>query len=161
MVRTKPPASRSKNLTITESVSPYTTTEPGCSSSTLALVCSIMARPMQVVRLAMGRQGSMPVAKSTPVKPYTELADTLSASWRAFCRPRSCSVAALFMAFLAFLRCARMRARISGSTPRWVPDRTMAYGLPSTSWCFSTPSARPARSISRTAAAREGSTSDE
>ena len=47
---------------------------------TCALVDSIIWRPYAVTVDEISRQGSWPTC--APVKPYTELADTLRASWR-------------------------------------------------------------------------------
>ena len=47
---------------------------------TCAFVLSIIWRPYAVTVDEISRQGSWPTC--APVKPYTELADTLRASWR-------------------------------------------------------------------------------
>ena len=54
-------------MTMTESVSPYTTLLPGTSFSARALVCSIIARPVAVTALAMGTIGMNPFV--APRKP--------------------------------------------------------------------------------------------
>ena len=57
----------SLNFTITESVSPYMTYDPGNSYFTLFLVLSIIYRPKAVTEDEIYRQGSCPTV--APVNP--------------------------------------------------------------------------------------------
>ena len=79
------------------------------------MVCSIMVRPNAVTLLEMGIQGSWPTV--APVKPYTELAEILMASWRPFCTARTLSSVAAAMSFFAFLRAANSSSKIWGRMP--------------------------------------------
>mmetsp|Transcript_30359 Transcript_30359/g.99138 ORF Transcript_30359/g.99138 Transcript_30359/m.99138 type:complete len:258 (-) Transcript_30359:1808-2581(-) len=117
------------NLTMTESVSPYTTTASAgyplamvYMRSTASLVSSIMVRPYAVTDEEMARHGSCPTV--APVKPYTELADTLSASCRPFCTAFTIGSVASFMSALARLRAASSSSRICGSSPLCTSPRT-------------------------------------
>lgn len=53
--------SSTAKMTITESVSPYTTLDPGTIDSAIALVFSIIARPVAVTAAAMGTHGKKPL----------------------------------------------------------------------------------------------------
>ena len=110
------------NLTITESVSPYTTCallgDPPAtvnSFSTVAFVSAIIVRPYAVTDAEMARQGSCPTV--APVNPYTELAEIFSASCRPFCTATTNGSVALAMSCLARLRALSSSSKIVGSTP--------------------------------------------
>lgn len=111
-------ASPTSKMTMTLSVSPYTTLLPGTSRSTAALVCWIMARPVAVTLAAMGTHGSMPLV--APRKPYTLFMVILYASCLPLCSaaPQSSPAAlAAAMSRLAPLRnCARSSSS-AGTTP--------------------------------------------
>jgi hypothetical protein len=59
--------SSTAKMTMTESVSPYTTLDPGTRDSASALVFSIIARPVAVTAAAMGTHGRNPL--EAPRKP--------------------------------------------------------------------------------------------
>jgi hypothetical protein len=97
-----------------------------------------MSLPTQVTLSATARHGYMP-ALTAPQKPYTELAETLRASWRALQRALRCSSSALAISCFARLRAARMWRRIAGSTPGH--ERVNVYAFDSDARCvsYSTP----------------------
>lgn len=106
-------------MTMTESVSPYTTRLPGTMDSASALVCWIMARPVAVTLAAMGTHGKKPLV--APQNPYVEFMVILYASCLPLCTAyiqSSPAALAAAMSFLAFLRnCARSSSS-AGTTPR-------------------------------------------
>ena len=110
-------------------MSPYTTTafagKPFAivyARSTSALVAAIIVRPYAVTDDEIARHGSWPTV--APVKPYTELAEILSASCRPFCTATTNGSDARAMSALARLRAASSSSRMSGSTPFCTPART-------------------------------------
>ena len=83
---------------------------------------SIIWRPYAVTLDEIGMHGSCPTV--APVKPYTELADTFSASWRPFITARTNGSFAAFMSFLARLRASSSYLRIVGRLPLCLLART-------------------------------------
>ena len=102
---------------MTESVSPYTTREPGTIFRTSSDVRRIIARPVAVTAAATGRHGRKPL--DAPRKPYTLLAETLYASCLplASAAPKASprALAAAMSRFAAVRNCASC-SRSPGTT---------------------------------------------
>ena len=81
-----------------------------------------MSRPNAVTAALISRQGILPTV--APVKPYTELAEILRASWRPSSTALTKGSVAAFRSALARLRAPSSSSKISGSTPLHRPGLT-------------------------------------